>query len=74
MGQEGAFVPVNTAITNAQDVFAAIVQTIFVKVGHLIDANTCQNIVTMVINMFKQHGNVSEAGLIIVQGLASGAP
>ena len=44
------------------------------KIGQTMQADMCQNIVTMVISMFKQHENVTEAGLIILCGLASGCP
>lgn len=73
-GQPGVYIPVTPQISSLQDAFASIVQTILMKIGPTVQPNMCQNIVAMVISIFKQHGSVTEAGLIILNGLASGCP
>jgi hypothetical protein len=73
-GQIDKYIPVTSEVTSKQDSLAAIVQTILIKIGFLMEATISLRTVNLVIGMFKQHEDVTEAGLLILVGLASGCP
>jgi len=62
----------NDKASHLQDLLCGLLQVILIKVGYMIEKPLAQNIVQMIIQLFKQAEKVTENGLIAFQGLVVG--
>mmetsp|Transcript_8492 Transcript_8492/g.14279 ORF Transcript_8492/g.14279 Transcript_8492/m.14279 type:complete len:310 (+) Transcript_8492:1634-2563(+) len=56
-----------------QDLLCGLVQVVLIRIGDLVMAPLAENIIQVIISIFKQAQKVTESGLIAFQGLVVGA-
>lgn len=59
-------------VRDQQDNLFGILQVILVKIGHLVDQQTGDKIVELIVMIFKSQKRVTENGLIAYSGLCVG--
>lgn len=58
--------------TTLQDSLCGLMQVILIKVGHRVEKPLADNMIAMIINLFKQAEKVTENGLIAFNGMVVG--